>query len=112
MALRHIQYLAQRGYLLWLRPATRKMCGSIQAAQVSKVKIKDIPLPIGTLSNNIVMKNDRLTITTHMYIKFDSINRERESITKGCKGVFRGQVRAATVSNALQVSTHNQLRLP
>jgi hypothetical protein len=58
------------------------------------------------------MKNDGLAITTHMYIKFDSVYWQRESITKGCKGVFRGQVRAASVGNALQVSTHNLSFLP
>ena len=62
VSLRKVQHLAQRRYLLRFRPAARKVRGGIETAQIGKIQVEDIALPVGALVNGIIMNNDGMTI--------------------------------------------------
>jgi hypothetical protein len=106
------QYFIKGGNLLRLGPAARKVCGSIERAQIGEIKIKDVPLAVCSFLNSIVVEDDGMAITTHMYIKLYCINRQCESIAKGCQSVFRGEMGSPAMSDTLKMSGHKVSKPP
>src|SRR3989442_425156 len=101
-----VQYFAQGGYLLGFGPTTWEVGSGVEAAQVGTIEVEDVAGAIGPFVDGGVVKDDGVPIPTHMYVKFDGVNRQGEGITKSGECIFRGKMRASTMGNSLNVVTH------
>ncbi len=101
-----VQYFAQGGYLLGFGPTTWEVGSGVEAAQVGKIEVEDVAGAIGPFVDGGVVKDDGVPIPTHMYVKFDGVNRQGEGITKSGECIFRGKMRASAMGNSLNAVTH------
>src|SRR5579883_809134 len=73
-SLRKIQYFAQGGNLLRLRPATREMSGGIQRTQRGKIEIQNIALAVREPLYSGVVKNDGMPVAAELHVQFYSVD--------------------------------------
>src|SRR5579875_1502864 len=85
---REIQRFAQSRNVLWLRPATREVRGRVERTEVSQVEIQNISHTVRQTLHSFVVKNDEMSITAHLDIQFNGVDRERQSPAKSRQSVF------------------------
>src|SRR5579875_1251277 len=103
MSLHQLKHLAQRRYLLRLRPAAGEVRGGIQATQISKIEVKNVACAIGTPCYLVIMKDDQLPVTAQMHIQFNRVDRQRQRIAKRRQCIFRRQPGTTAMSHPLKI---------
>lgn len=106
-----VEDFSQDGYLLWLGQAAAVVGSDFEAAQVGKVEVEDVAMAVGEFVDGIVVKDDSMTIAAHVDVTFYSVDGEGESVAKGSPGVFRGEMGAAAMGDALYRASHRVVAL-
>ena len=106
-----VEDFSQGRYLLQFGPAAGDVGGGIEAAQVGKVEVEDVAMAVGEFIDRVVVKDDCMTIAAHVDVTFYSVDGEGESVAKGSQGVFRSEMGAAAMGDALYRVSHRVVAL-
>src|SRR5207248_11446995 len=82
-------------------PAAWEMGGGVEATQVGKIEVEDVPAAIGLFLDGVVVKDDGMTIAAHMHVKFDGVNGQGEGLATCREGIFTCESRAAALGDAV-----------